>query len=220
MKKIITIIFTVILLCGCQNKEYNVNDNIEINGIVENKSLKDGKISILNLDNEIIIDGVKVSRLALDYDKDFKDKKEVDLEGTIISTSDNNFDISYTLKIDDVNPSSAIENTFSSNDFTMTIPTDLIKLCSIKKLDNGFIIYSKSSLDNGGEVFRLVSISNKEFKALQVSEDKTLEKGNSNSEKTVVVIYPSTNQIVNGKEDDYATIGDAINQIKESIRLN
>ena len=75
-------------------------------------------------------------------------------------------------------------------------------------------------MDNGGEVFRIVSVSNKRFQELQNNSNAYIEKIASNQSNTVIIIYPTTNEYSEENYEEYETIGNSIESIKNNVRLN
>jgi hypothetical protein len=101
----------------------------------------------------------------------------------------------------------------------MTIPADLIKISTVEKIEDGFIVYSTANMENGGEVFRIISVSNAEFKKLNNNEKSYIEKITSTKEKTVIIQYPTTIEYSEESFGDYEKIASQINIIKNNVRL-
>lgn len=181
-KCIIAFLTFALLLTGCVNKEYELNKETTLTGkVTTNEITKDNetyKVSILTLDKPIVIDGTKIHKIELDYDKKLKDNQEITIKGVIQNNKSTN-SLEYSLKVSDVDDILSFVNTFSNDDFSMTIPTELIKLCSIEEIDNGYTI-SITSDDKKNEVFRIISLTNKEFKELDQDDNIYFEKITSN----------------------------------------
>lgn len=218
--KIIIVLLVAIFISACSKKEYKVSDEVNLTGTVtNNETIINGEYStksILKLDDPIIIDGKSVTQIEIDYDKDLKDNSKVTISG-VLSTSKTT---SFGINVSDVAESESLVNTFSNSVFSVTIPTSLIKICTVSEITNGFIVYSTSNMDNGGEVFRIVSVSNKRFQELQNNSNAYIEKIASNQSNTVIIIYPTTNEYSEENYEEYETIGNSIESIKNNVRLN
>ena len=87
VKKCITLIFISLLLTGCQKEKFNINEEVILRGKVTTREIIENnesyKVNILNLDEPIIINGTKVKKIELDYDKDLKNDKELEIKGII-----------------------------------------------------------------------------------------------------------------------------------------
>lgn len=223
MKKfrILFLITIMILLCGCNStKEYKVGDEITLKGTISiNEVVEDGqtsKVSTLELDEPIIIDGTNIKKIELSYDKSLKDGSEVEIKGTVESNSEST-DISYALEVIDIDNLLSYVNTYSNDDFTMTIPKDIIKICSLKQIDNGFIVYSSSDMTEESEVFRIISVTRDYFNTLTQSNTSSIEKITSDSEKVIIIIYSTSSSEEYSSE--YEQIVNQINNIKDSIKI-
>ena len=97
MKKIYLLIIISLLLFGCE-KEFKTNDTITIKGTVNTEEIIDNgtyhKITILELQEPIIIEGTKIDKLELDTSDELNG--EVELTGTLINDSISG--LSYSLK--------------------------------------------------------------------------------------------------------------------------
>ena len=221
-KKTIIIILLTIILTSCATKEkYVVNEETNLKGkIVTQEVTRDGEtktITVLELEKEINIDGTNDKKIEINYNKDLKDNTETTLKGTIKENSGDS-DLSYSFEVDDVENILSYINTFSNQDFQMTIPAPLMKITTITEIKDGFIVYSTSNMPNGGEVFRIQSVPNSKFKQLNKSTTY-YEKVTSDTEKTIIIIYPTGSEYTEEYEDEYIKIADEINSIKDSIRI-
>lgn len=218
-KKIYILLIMIIFITACSKEEYKVSDEINVTGtITNNKTIEDGEYiskSVLNLDKPIVVNGKSVTQVEIDYDKDLKDNSKVTISGTI-SNSDTT---SYGIEVKDINEPEAYVNTFNSENFSVTIPTSLIKLCTIEKIDKGFIVYSSSNMDKGGEVFKIVSVTNKKFQELQSNESAYIEKIKSNQTNTIIIMYPTTTEYNDNNFEEYETIANSINEIKNNVTI-
>lgn len=223
MKKyrIILLITFTLLLCACNNtQEYKVGDEITLKGTISiDETIEDGqtsKISTLNLDEPIIIDGTSIKKIELSYDKSLKEGSEVEIKGTVESNSEST-GISYALEVIDIDNLLSYVNTYSNDDFTMTIPKEIVKISTVKEITDGFIIYSSSDMEEENEVFRIISVTRDYFNTLTQSNTNSIEKITSDSEKVIAIIYST-----NSSEEytsEYEQIVNQINNIKDSIKI-
>ena len=226
MKKIIkrTILSLAILsLCACTQKEnsYKIDDEVEIKGTISSKTIvEDGisrEINVITPSNPIIIDNKNISEIEISYDKSIKDQKEVTIKGII--TGDTLLeDLKYAIEVNDIEDPMVLANTYHHDDFSMTIPTSIIEYCSIEKIDNGFIVYSRSNKDVGGEVFTVISLTKDEFNDMVKKDEKYIERVTSNSKKTIIMTFPTTTEYSDEFKDEYELIGNSINKVKNNIK--
>lgn len=226
MKKIrttIAFIIMALLITSCTTGEkVKVNETTTLKGTISISEItidnETKKISILNLDEPIIIDGTSVNKIEIDYDKDLKDDSETSITGTIKSNGDGDANIKYSLEVDDIENSFSYINTFSNDKFSLTIPAELMKTVTIKKEDDSIIIYSSNNMDAGGEAFRFVALDNASFRKLN-NEKGSFEKVKSNTKTTIVVMYPTGNQYNDKYFNEYEQIMNSLSTIKNSVRI-
>jgi hypothetical protein len=222
-KRIVTLLVIALLLTNCGEEKIELNKEIELTGkvttkeVVENDEVK--KISIFTLEEPVIINGEKIHKIELDYDKDLKNNSEITIKGILKGNKDSNSELNYSFSVDEIDDILSYINTFSNDEFSMTIPADLIKISTVEKIENGFIVYSTANMENGGEVFRIISVSNAEFKKLNNNEKSYIEKITSTKEKTVIIQYPTTIEYSEESFGDYEKIASQINIIKNNVRL-
>lgn len=225
MKKILTIITILILITGCAKKEntYKVNDEINLKGtITTTEIIQDGqtqKINILNLKTPIIINNTAIQKIELDYDKELKDNSEISLKGIIKDGTKSLLNLDFLFEITEIDNNLSLVNTFNNKIFSVTIPSDIIEICTVKEIENGFIVYSTDNMEYGGEVLRILSVTTDEFQALRQDKKMSLEKITSNKKITIIAIYPTDNQYTEQHQEEYEKIGNAINQIKQNVKL-
>ena len=162
---------------------------------------------------------MKTSNINIRVDKELKENSEVSITGKITTDGKKYLSEEYIFNMEDIKDPTTYVNTFTHPDFSMTIPASIIKKCTIKEIENGFIVYSTANLNSGGEVFRVISITNQEFKKLSKDNNVNMEKVDSNKTNTIIIQYPLTNEYSEEFKDDYEEICDAINTIKENIRI-
>jgi len=222
LKKIILIFVLILFVAGCGSKKYEVNKETSLTGTITTSEItkdeKTYKINILNLNEPIVVNGIKVNKIAIDYDKALKNNTEVTIDGVIQTNSNSSIDLEYSISVNDVDNILSYINTFSNDDFSMTIPVDIIKLCNIETIDNGFVINKTNSSNEKVELFKVISVSNEEFNKLRDNEEMNIEKAASNREKTVIVVYSSTN-LSDDDYEEYDQIMKNVDSIKDSVVL-
>ncbi len=226
MKKIrttIALIITVLLITSCTTGEkVKVNETTTLKGTISTSEVtidnETKKISVLNLDEPIIIDGTSVNKIERDYDKDLKDDGETSITGTIKSNDNGDANTKYSLAVDDIENTFSYINKFSNDKFSLTIPADLMKIVTIKKEDDSIIIYSSNNMDSGGEACRFVALDTASFKKLN-SEKGSYEKVKSNTNMTIIVVYPTGNQYNEKNFNEYEQIMNSLGAIKNSVRI-
>lgn len=223
VKKCITLIFISLLLTGCQKEKFNINKEVILRGKVTTREIIENnesyKVNILNLDEPIIVNGTKVKKIELDYDKDLKNDKELEIKGIIKNNDNSNIDISYSFSVSDIDDLLSFVNTYNSKDFSMTIPTEIIKICSIKRINNGFIIYNSSDKGNLDEIFRIISMPNEEFSSIQQNYNIFIEKVVSNKEKTIVIEYKNDINQSDEYDENINQIIKQIDTIKNTVKI-
>lgn len=226
MKKVIkrTILSLALLsACACTQKEnsYKTNEEVEIKGVISSKTIiEDGiqkEINVIVPSSPIIIDNKNVAEIEINYDKNIKDDSDVTVKGII--TKDTTLeDVKYSITVDDIDDPMVLANTYHHDDFSMTIPSSIIKYCSIEKIENGFIIYSRSNKEVGGEVFRVISLTKSEFNEITKKQERYIERVTSNSKKTIIMTFPTTTEYSDENKEEYEIIGNSINKIKNNIK--
>lgn len=217
INKLLIFVLLIIFLTSCKKSEqYNLDESISLHGkIVINEVTKDGhteKISVLELDKEINIDGVMIDKIELEYDKELKNNTETTITGKISSNEETGLtDLKFALSVDSVDNILSYVNSFSNDLFSIAIPANLMKETSVEKIENGFIINSR----NKKEVFRIIALSNEEYKALP-KDEINYEPVKSNKEKTVIIIYQD-----NADPDDTSidALYQELDNIKKSIKI-
>lgn len=219
-RKIIILIVLTFLLAGCGQEKYKINEKITLRGTVSTTEItKDDeteKIKVLNLDKPIIVDGTKINKIELDYDRNLKDDYNVTIVGTIKENGKSSYDLSYAFEVIDIDDVLSFVNTFGNDDFTFAIPSDLIKKVIIKEIDRGFTV---SSSDNPSyEIFRIVAVTKEEFNKLKNDKSGNIQKVNSNYKKVVIIQFNSDDDD-NQNYEITSEIVDNINKIKSTIQL-
>lgn len=218
-KRIITLILMTLLLTNCGKEKLSLNEEVTLKGrithqeVTENNSIK--MISVLTLDEPVVIDGDLVRKIELEYDKDLKTDTDITITGTIKDNGDSTYN--YLFSANDIDDILSYVNTFSNETFSMTIPTSIIKDVIVKRIDNGYTI----SIDNEGskiEIFRAISVTKSEYETLKNDEETELEVADSKGDKKVVIIY-SSEEVPEDKLDTLEDVNKQIPTIKGNIRL-
>lgn len=220
LKKIIYLCLMTIILTGCLSNELELNKKVDLKGIIEtNEITKDNqtyKVSILHLEEPIIIEGNKINQIAIDYNKLLQNDIETTISGEIITNENPNLDLQYSIKVNNIDNILSYINTFTNKDFSVTIPLDIIKICNISNVENGFTISLADQNDDLVELFRIISVSNNEFKEIRENESLKIEKITSNKEKTIILLY-SKEDYKNSSYENYNQIISNINKIKDTV---
>lgn len=220
LKKIIYLCLMTIILTGCLANELELNKKVDLKGIIEtNEITKDNqtyKVSILHLEEPIIIEGNKINQIAIDYNKLLQNDIETTISGEIITNENPNLDLQYSIKVNNIDNILSYINTFTNKDFSVTIPLDIIKICNISNIENGFTISLADQNDDLVELFRIISVSNNEFKEIRENESLKIEKITSNKEKTIILLY-SKEDYKNSSYENYNQIISDIDKIKDTV---
>ena len=215
--KLLTILTLIVLiLVGCDKTEkYEIDKTTTLRGkIIINTIKKDGeeeKVTVLELEKAISIDGVTTDKIEIEYDKELKNNTETTITGTLRANKGAT-DLKYSINVDTVDNILSYINTFSNDIFSIAIPAKLMKTVSVKEINNGFIIYAH----NNQEAFKIIAITNNDFKTLS-KEDVKVEKIKSNKEYAVVLLYPDEDNEEITKEDQ--NLYSEIDNIKSSVKL-
>lgn len=218
-KRICLILISVLFVYGCTTtKEYQENEEITLSGTIENEVITiDGttkNISVLSLEEPITVNGQEINKVEIDYDKDLKEDTKISITGKLSKNTDGNVNLSYSFDVSSIDDMFAYINTFNSDDFSMTIPSEIMSIVTIEKIDNGFILKESTS---SAEIFRIVSLSKKEFNEMNNNGTSSIEKVRSDSEKVITIIY----SLDTGSSNN-ANVGTIINElsnIKQGVKI-
>ena len=136
-RRIITLLLMTLLLTNCGKEKLSLNEEVTLTGrithqqITENDTMK--MISVLTLEEPVVIDGEIVRKIELEYDKDLKTDTDITITGTIKDNGDSTYD--YLFSASSINDILSYVNTFSNKEFSMTIPVDLMKITTIKEIN-------------------------------------------------------------------------------------
>ena len=223
LKKIIVFASIFMFLTGCQNNKFKINEEVTLTGKITNSEIiKDNekrKVSILNLDEPIIINGTKIKKIELDSEQDLKDNSEITIKGIIKDNNGSEADLAYSFSVLEVDDILSYINNFCNDDFSMTIPTNIIKTCYISRIDNGFIIYSSKEKTVENEVFRIISLSNEDYNEIKDENNRSIEKVKSNKEKTIIILYNNEMEISDENMQNFDNIIKGIDNIKNTVKI-
>ena len=219
LKRIITLILLTLILTNCGKEKLNLNEEVTLKGrithqeVTENNTIK--MISVLTLDEPIIIDGDLVRKIELEYDKDLKTDQDITITGTIKDNGDSTYN--YLFSANDIDDILSFVNTFNNGTFSMTIPTNIIKDVSVEKIDNGYTV----SIENENkkvEIFKAISVTKTEYESIKSDDSFDYEVADSKGDKKVLIIY-SEEEVPEDLLDTLESINKAIPTIKGNIRI-
>ena len=218
-KRIITLILMTLILTNCGKEKLSLNEEVTLKGrithqeVTENNSTK--KISVLTLDEPIVIDGDLVRKIELDYNKDLKTDTDITITGVIKDNGDSTYN--YLFSANDIDDILSFVNTFNNGTFSMTIPTNIIKDVIVSQIEDGYSLY----LDNDGEkveIFQVKAVSKIDYENLKNDDEIELEVAHSKGDKKVVIIY-STEEVPESLLDTLEDINKQMPTIKGNIIL-
>ena len=223
-KKFTILILVILFLCACNKKEeYKINEDILLTGTIQVKEIinegKKAKVTYLELEKAITINDKTISKIELNTEQELKNDTKATIKGKIEDSGNLSvLDLDYIFSVTDIDNVLSYVNSFTNGSFSFSIPANLIKICTVREIENGFIIYSKSNLEVGGEIMTIKAVTSSDFKELQ-NTNIQMEKVKSDSKKTIVIIYPTSNEYKEEFKDEYEQIGDQINTIKNTITI-
>ena len=224
IKKVTILVLIILLLCACsKSEEYKINEDVLLSGTIQVKEIikegKKAKVTYLELEKAITINNKTISKIELNTEQELKNNTKATITGKIEDSGNLSvLDLDYIFSVTDIDNVLSYINSFTNSSFSFSIPSNLIKQCTVKEIENGFIIYSKSNLDVGGEVMTIKAVTPSEFRELQNS-DIQIEKVKSDQKKTIVITYPTSNEYKEEFKEEYEQIGNQINAIKDTITI-
>lgn len=216
-RRIITLLLMTLLLTNCGKEKLSLNEEVTLTGrithqqITENDTMK--MISVLTLEEPVVIDGEIVRKIELEYDKDLKTDTDITITGTIKDNGDSTYD--YLFSASSINDILSYVNTFSNEDFSITIPVELMKELFVEKIDNGYKV-SIEYKDKKYEVFRAISVTKAEYN--NIKNDSSIEVAKSNDTKKIIIVY-SDDDIPEEKIDVAEDIYKSMPKITGNIRI-
>jgi len=218
-KRICLILISVLFVYGCTNvKEYQEDEEITLSGTIENETITiDGttkNISVLSLEEPITIDGQEINKVEIDYDKDLKEDTVISITGKLSKNTFNDTSLTYSFDVSSIDDMFAYINTFSNDDFSMTIPAGIMPIVTIEEIENGFILKESTS---SSEIFRVVSLSKSEFNEMNNNGTSSIEKVRSDTTKVITIIYSLDTDSTSN--DNIGTIINELSNIKQGIKI-
>lgn len=216
-RRIITLLLMTLLLTNCGKEKLSLNEEVTLTGrithqqITENDTMK--MISVLTLEEPVVIDGEIVRKIELEYDKDLKTDTDITITGTIKDNGDSTYD--YLFSASSINDILSYVNTFSNEDFSITIPVELMKELFVEKIDNGYKV-SIEYKDKKYEVFRAISVTKAEYN--NIKNDSSIEVAKSNDTKKIIIVY-SDDDIPEEKIEVAEDIYKSMPKITGNIRI-
>lgn len=216
--KILTFLLLIaLLLVGCDKVEkYEIDKTTTLKGTIVINTIKDGdetkNVSILELEKAISINGVITDKIEIEYDKSLKNNSETTITG-ILKDNSGSTDLKYAIQVDSVDNILSYINNFSNDIFSLAIPPKLMKIVTVKEMNDGFIIYS----ENSEEAFKIIAVTPDDYKEL-TKNDLHMEVARNNKNYYVVIIYPNDDD---SKEPSKAEqeLYKEIDNIKGSIKI-
>lgn len=216
-RKIITLLIMTLLITNCGKEKLSLDEEVTLTGrithqqITENDTMR--MISVLTLEEPVIIDGEIVRKIELEYDKDLKTDTDITITGTIKDNGDSTYD--YLFSASSINDILSYVNTFSNEDFSITIPVELMKELFIEEIDNGYKV-SVEYNDKKYEIFKAIVVTKAEYNSMK--NDSSIEVAKSNDKKKVIIVY-SDQDIPEEKIDVVEDIYKSMPKITGNIRL-
>ena len=216
--KILTFLLLIILiLAGCDKAEkYEVDKTTTLKGKIVINTIKDGEetkeVSILELEKAISINGVVTDKIEIEYDKSLKNNSETTITGTLKANTGST-DLKYSISVDSVDNILSYINNFSNDRFSFAIPPKLMKIVTVKEINEGFIIYSA----NSEEAFKIISVTPEEYKELS-KNDLQMEVARNNKKFYVIIIYPKDDESKEPTKEEQQLYKE-IETIKSSIKI-
>lgn len=218
-KRIITLILMTLILTNCGKEKLSLNEEVTLKGKITHQEVTENNItkmiSVLTLDEPVVIDGDLVRKIELEYDKDLKTDTDITITGVIKDNGDSTYN--YLFSANDIDDILSYVNTFNNGTFSMTIPTNIIKEVTVTKIENGYSI----KLDNNGkkvEIFQVITVTKSEYELLKDDENIELEVAHSKGDQKAIIVY-STEEVPDNLLDTLEDINKEMPKIKGNIRL-
>lgn len=103
--RIITFIFILLLISSCGNKELDTKELTLSGNVITHELIQDGvkhEISVLNLNNPIIIDGIMVNAIELNYEESLEDEGNVTITGKVEENTSSDYGLKYILDVSSI----------------------------------------------------------------------------------------------------------------------
>lgn len=216
-RRIITLLIMTLLLTNCGKEKLSINEEVTLTGRVTHQEIMDNdaikKISVLTLEEPVVIDGNLVRKIELEYDKDLKTDTDITITGTIKNNGGSTYN--YLFSANSINDILSYVNTFSNDDFSITIPVELMKELFVEEIDNGYKV-SIEYKNKKYEIFKAISVTKAEYNDIKNDSSVVLAKSNEN--KKIIIVY-SEDEVPEAKIDVAEDVYKSMSKITGNIRI-
>ena len=217
LKRIITLLIMTLLLTNCGKEKLSLNEEVTLTGRVTHQEIMDNDaikmISVLTLEEPVVIDGDLVRKIELEYDKDLKTDTDITITGTIKNNDGSTYN--YLFSANSINDILSYVNTFSNDDFSITIPVELMKELFVEEIENGYKV-SIEYKNKKYEIFRAISVSKSEYN--DIKNDSSIVLAKSNDKKKIIIVY-SEDEVPEAKIDVAEDVYKSMSKITGNIRI-
>lgn len=216
-RRIITLLIMTLLLTNCGKEKLSINEEVTLTGRVTHQEIMDNdaikKISVLTLEEPVVIDGNLVRKIELEYDKDLKTDTDITITGTIKNNGGSTYN--YLFSANSINDILSYVNTFSNDDFSITIPVELMKELFVEEIDNGYKV-SIEYKNKKYEIFKAISVTKAEYN--DIKNDSSIVLAKSNENKKIIIVY-SEDEVPEAKIDVAEDVYKSMSKITGNIRI-
>lgn len=216
-RRIITLLIMTLLLTNCGKEKLSINEEVTLTGRVTHQEIMDNdaikKISVLTLEEPVVIDGNLVRKIELEYDKDLKTDTDITITGTIKNNDGSTYN--YLFSANSINDILSYVNTFSNDDFSITIPVELMKELFVEEIDNGYKV-SIEYKNKKYEIFKAISVTKAEYN--DIKNDSSIVLAKSNENKKIIIVY-SEDEVPEAKIDVAEDVYKSMSKITGNIRI-
>ena len=217
LKRIITLLIMTLLLTNCGKEKLSLNEEVTLTGRVTHQEIMDNDaikmISVLTLEEPVVIDGDLVRKIELEYDKDLKTDTDITITGTIKNNDGSTYN--YLFSANSINDILSYVNTFSNDDFSITIPVELMKELFVEEIENGYKV-SIEYKNKKYEIFRAITVSKSEYN--DIKNDSSIVLAKSNDKKKIIIVY-SEDEVPEAKIDVAEDVYKSMSKITGNIRI-
>lgn len=216
-RRIITLLIMTLLLTNCGKEKLSINEEVTLTGRITHQEIMDNdaikKISVLTLEEPVVIDGNLVRKIELEYDKDLKTDTDITITGTIKNNGGSTYN--YLFSANSINDILSYVNTFSNDDFSITIPVELMKELFVEEIDNGYKV-SIEYKNKKYEIFKAISVTKAEYN--DIKNDSSIVLAKSNENKKIIIVY-SEDEVPEAKIDVAEDVYKSMSKITGNIRI-
>jgi len=216
-RRIITLLIMTLLLTNCGKEKLSINEEVTLTGRVTHQEIMDNdaikKISVLTLEEPVVIDGNLVRKIELEYDKDLKTDTDITITGTIKNNGGSTYN--YLFSANSINDILSYVNTFSNDDFSITLPVELMKELFVEEIDNGYKV-SIEYKNKKYEIFKAISVTKAEYN--DIKNDSSIVLAKSNENKKIIIVY-SEDEVPEAKIDVAEDVYKSMSKITGNIRI-